>query len=68
MLVKIADAISCLHEQSISHLNFKPGNILFGEEGQVILGDVGFTPDVLKSFGPQLSSFTEQIKGPVNYM
>lgn len=68
ILEKVANALESLHQQGIVHLNLKPGNILVGEEGQVVLADVGFTPDVLDGFGPSGSAFTDQILGPVNYM
>jgi len=56
----VAEALARLHQQGIRHLNLKPGNVLIGDEGQVVLTDVGLAPETLKDF-------PDQILDPANY-
>lgn len=41
----LADAISFLHEQGISHGNIKPSNIMLDPDNNIFLGDTGIFPD-----------------------
>lgn len=43
ILQSAATAVASLHERGLLHLNLKPSNLLFDEEGNVLLADVGIS-------------------------
>ncbi|MCP5069149.1 MAG: serine/threonine protein kinase, partial [bacterium] len=50
----IAAALDYVHEQGFMHRDVKPGNILFGDTGNVVLTDMG----IVKALGDKPSEFS----------
>jgi serine/threonine-protein kinase len=51
---QIAAALDYVHEQGFMHRDVKPGNILFGDTGNVVLTDMG----IVKALGDKPSEFS----------
>ncbi len=41
VLIEIAEALEHAHERGVIHRDLKPGNVLFGDDGQTLLADFG---------------------------
>lgn len=43
IIKKIADAVNFLHSNNIIHMDIKPSNVFFNDDGETVLGDFGIS-------------------------
>jgi len=72
VVLGVAQALAGLHERQVAHGNLKPGNVFFGDEGEVLLSDwaLGNMPGVahLQFTDAILYQPPEQLRSPEGFL
>lgn len=68
ILMRVADAAAFAHARGILHRDLKPGNVMLGDFGEVLLMDWGLAVSLRPSAKVECLNFTNAVAGTPAYM